>query len=60
MPVGLVTLSSKSRLAWEAATIAEADDEVEAGLRVDGDEMDAWLDSIGPDHELPPPPAHRR
>jgi hypothetical protein len=43
------------RLAWEAKMIAEADTEIEAGLNVDADEVDTWIDSIGTDHELPPP-----
>jgi hypothetical protein len=47
------------RLAWEAERIAEADAEIEAGLYVDADEIDAWIDSIGTDHELPPPPTRR-
>jgi hypothetical protein len=50
----------KRRLAWEAEMIAEAEAEIAAGLYVDGDEMDAWLASIGTDHELPPPPTRRR
>ena len=48
------------RLAWEAAMIAEADAEIEAVLYVDADEVDAWIDSIGTDHELPPPPTRHR
>jgi len=48
------------RLAWEARMIAEADAEIAAGLYVDGDEVDAWLASIGTDHALPPPPTRRR
>jgi hypothetical protein len=48
------------RLAWEAEGIAEADAELDAGLYVDAEEMDAWIDSIGTDHELPPPPTRRR
>jgi len=48
------------RLTWEAEMIAEADAEIEAGLYVDSDEMDAWIDSIGTDHELPPPATRRR
>ena len=42
------------RLAWEAEMIAEADAEIEAGLFVEEAEVDAWIDSIGTDHELPP------
>ncbi len=48
------------RLAWEAERVAEADAEIEAGLYVDADEIDAWIDRIGTDHELPPPPTRRR
>jgi predicted transcriptional regulator len=48
------------RLAWEAEMIAEADAEIEAGLYVDSDEVDAWINSIGTDHELPPPATRRR
>jgi hypothetical protein len=51
---------SQRRLTWEAEMIAEADAEIEAGLYVDADEVDAWIDTIGSDHELPPPPTRRR
>ena len=50
----------KRRFAREAEMIAEAEAEIEAGLYVDADEIDAWIDSIGTDHELPPPPTRRR
>ena len=50
----------KRRLAWEAEMIAEARAELDAGYYVDADEIDAWIDSIGTDHELPPPPTRRR
>ena len=49
----------KRRFAWEAAGIAEADAEFAAGLYVDADEIDAWIDSVGTDHELPPPRTRR-
>jgi predicted transcriptional regulator len=48
------------RLALEAEMIAEADAEFDAGLYVRADEIKAWIDSIGTDHELPPPPTRRR
>ena len=48
------------RIAWEAADIAEAQAQIDAGFYVDADEVDAWIDSIGTDHELPPPPTRRR
>jgi predicted transcriptional regulator len=46
---------AKRRFAWEAARIAEADASLAAGLFVDAAEVDAWIDSIGTDHELPVP-----
>jgi len=49
-----------NRPAWEAKMIAEADAEIDASLYVDADEMDAWIASVGTDHELPPPPTRRR
>jgi len=48
------------RLAWEAEGIAAAEASLAAGLYVDADDIDAWIDSIGTDHELPPPPTRRR
>jgi len=48
------------RLAWEAQRIAEADAELDSGLYVDATEMRAWIDSIGTEHELPPPPTRQR
>jgi len=50
----------RRRLAWEAEMIAEADAEIEASLYVDADDIDAWIHSIGTDHELPPPPTRHR
>ncbi len=50
----------QARLAWEAEGIAAARAELDAGLYVDADEIDAWIDSIGTDHELPPPPTRHR
>jgi hypothetical protein len=48
------------RLAWEAEMIAEADTEIEAGLYVDSADIKTWIDCLGTDHELPPPPTRRR
>lgn len=48
------------RLAWEAEAIAEALASYEAGFYVDGDEMSAWLKSVGTDAELPLPPVRKR
>ncbi len=50
----------RARLAWEAARIVEARADLDAGFYVDGNDIDAWLGSIGTDHELPPPPTRRR
>ena len=50
----------QARLAWEAEGIAAAKASLAAGLYVDADDIDAWIDSIGTDHELPPPPTRRR
>jgi hypothetical protein len=38
----------------------EAEMIAEAGLYVDAADVNAWVDSIGTDHELPPPPARSR
>ena len=43
------------RLAWERERIAEAEASIAAGLIIDAADIDAWIDSIGTDHELPPP-----
>ena len=41
--------------AWEAAMVAQADASVAAGRLVDEAIVDAWIDSIGTEHELPVP-----
>jgi predicted transcriptional regulator len=43
------------QIAREAALIAEADAEIAAGLFVTEAAVDAWIDSIDTDHELPVP-----
>jgi len=43
----------KRRMAWEAVMIAQADASIAAGRVVDEPAVDAWIDSIGTDHELP-------
>ena len=50
----------QSRLAWEAEGVAQARAELEAGLYVDADDIDAWIDSLESERELPPPPTRRR
>jgi len=48
------------RVAMEAAGLAEARTEINAGLFVDAADLDAWIGSIGTERELPPPPTRRR
>ena len=45
------------RIAWETRMIAEADASIAAGRTISEAAIDAWIDSLGTDHELPPPPA---
>lgn len=45
----------QARIAWEAARIAEARASVAAGRVVSSERVDAWIDSLGTDHELPVP-----
>jgi predicted transcriptional regulator len=47
------------QFAWETEMIAEADADIAAGRLIDATDIDAWLDSIGTDHELPPPEPRR-
>ncbi len=47
------------RLAWEAEGIAKARASAAAGQLIDSEEVDAWIDSLGTDHELPPPRSGR-
>ncbi len=58
-PANPETAAERKRLAWEAAMIAEADADIAAGRLVDEAEVDAWIDSIGTDHELPVPTSGR-
>jgi predicted transcriptional regulator len=51
---------NRDRLAWEAQGIAEARAELEAGLYVDADDIDVWIDSLGTESEMPPPSTRRR
>lgn len=50
----------QDRMAREADDLSEARAELDAGLYVDAGDIDAWIDSIGTHHELPPPPTRRR
>ena len=47
------------RIAWEAERIAEADASIAAGRTVLEQDIDAWIDSLGTDHELPAPRSDR-
>jgi hypothetical protein len=47
------------RLAWEAERIAEARAQLDAGFYVDAADVDAWIDSLDTDNELPPSPTRR-
>ena len=47
------------RLIWEAKMIAEADADIAAGRLIDEADMDAWINSIGTNQELPPPRSRR-
>lgn len=40
------------RLAWEAAGIAKAHSSAEAAQLIDAEEVDAWIEGFGADHEL--------
>jgi predicted transcriptional regulator len=48
------------RLVWEAEMIAEALEDVAAGRLIDSEDIDAWIESIGTHHELPPPEPRQR
>jgi predicted transcriptional regulator len=50
---------AQRRLAREKEMLAQARASAAAGRVVDEAEMDAWIDSIGTDNELPPPFSHR-
>lgn len=43
------------RIAWEAERIAEALASAAAGRVIPSEEVDAWIDSLDTDHELPAP-----
>ena len=50
----------RRRRAWEVERIAEARAELDTSLYVEGDEIDARIDSMGTDHGLPPPSTRQR
>ncbi len=45
----------RTRFAWEALVIARARAAAEAGCIVTSQAVDAWIESLDTDHELPPP-----
>jgi predicted transcriptional regulator len=47
------------RIAWEADRIAEAQASAAAGRLIPSEEVDAWIDSLDTNHELPPPRSGR-
>jgi hypothetical protein len=47
------------RIAWEAERIAEARASAAAGRVVSSEDVDAWIDSLDTDHELPAPRSGR-
>jgi len=49
----------RRRIAHEAELLAEARADIAAGLFIDEAKVNAWIDSIGTDHELPPPYPNR-
>ena len=46
--------AANRRIAWEAERIAEADASIAAGRLIEATGIDAWIDSIGTSHEVPP------
>jgi predicted transcriptional regulator len=51
--------SAASRLSHEAKLIAEARASAASGRIVSEAQVDAWVDSLGTDQELPPPRSTR-
>jgi predicted transcriptional regulator len=49
----------QARIAWEAERIAQARASVASGRVVSCEEVDAWIDSLGTEHELPVPRSGR-
>jgi predicted transcriptional regulator len=51
--------ANRRRIAREAALIAQARASAAGGRTVSQEQVDAWIDSLGTDHELPPPRSDR-
>lgn len=45
----------EGRIRWEASVIARAREEIAAGLCIDGDAFDTWLDQFAQDEDAPFP-----
>jgi predicted transcriptional regulator len=54
-----IAADKRNRHDLEAEMVAAAEAEVDAGLFVEEAEADAWIDSLGTDHELPLPKRRR-
>lgn len=54
-----IEAARQRRLAWEADMIAEARASAAAGRVVSSEAVDAWIDGLDTDHELPAPRSGR-
>ncbi len=43
------------RIQWEAAVIAQGEAEIDAGLGIDSDDLEAWFDALDRDEDAPLP-----
>jgi predicted transcriptional regulator len=57
-PLPETEVARRRRIAWDAEGIAEADADIAAGRVVNSAKVDARIDSVGTDHELPVPYAN--
>lgn len=53
-------MTDRERLKRELAAVDEAIAELDAGLYIPGEEIEAWVESWGTENELPPPEPRRR
>jgi len=58
-PTGETEAERQPRVVRETEGIAKTRASIAAGLYVDAAGINAWIDSIGTDYELPPPTRHR-
>ena len=58
-PCSETVAAKRRRIAWETARIAEARASGAAGRVVSSEAVDAWIDSLGTDHEQTPPRSGR-